>query len=80
MLKTLLSILSVFAFLLGSIQAKPKPNLIFILADDLGYGDLGCYGQELIKTPRLDKMAGEGMKFTRFYSGSTFVPLPVVCS
>ena len=51
MLKTLLSILTFFALLLGFIQAKPKPNLIFILADDLGYGDLGCYGQELIKTP-----------------------------
>lgn len=71
MFKTLLSILTFWAFLLGPIQAKPKPNLIFILADDLGYGDLGCYGQELIKTPRLDKMAAEGMKFTRFYSGST---------
>ena len=71
MFKTLLSILTFWVFLLGSIQAKPKPNLIFILADDLGYGDLGCYGQELIKTPRLDKMAAEGMKFTRFYSGST---------
>ena len=41
------------------------------MADDLGYGDLGCFGQELIKTPRLDQMAKEGMKFTRFYSGST---------
>jgi uncharacterized sulfatase len=51
--------------------AHAKPNLIFIMADDLGYGDLGCYGQKLIKTPRLDRMAKEGMKFTRFYSGST---------
>ncbi len=51
--------------------AQAKPNLIFIMADDLGYGDLGCFGQKLIKTPRLDQMAKEGMKFTRFYSGST---------
>jgi uncharacterized sulfatase len=48
-----------------------KPNIIFILADDLGYGDLGCYGQELIKTPCLDRMAKEGMRFTDFYAGST---------
>ena len=41
------------------------------MADDLGYGDLGCFGQKLIKTPCLDQMAKEGMKFTRFYSGST---------
>jgi len=52
-------------------SSQAKPNLIFIMADDLGYGDLGCYGQKLIKTPRLDQMAKEGMKFTRFYSGST---------
>ena len=57
--------------LLAGPFAQSKPNLIFIMADDLGYGDLGCYGQKLIKTPRLDEMAKEGMKFTRFYSGST---------
>lgn len=51
--------------------ASDRPNLVFILADDLGYGDLGCYGQERIKTPRLDQMAAEGMKFTQFYAGST---------
>src|ERR1041385_1896658 len=49
----------------------PKPNIIFILADDLGYGELGCYGQKLIQTPALDRMASEGMRFTQFYAGDT---------
>src|SRR5215467_780187 len=44
------------------------PNLIIILADDLGYGDLGCYGHPSIRTPNLDRMAAEGMRFTDFYS------------
>ncbi len=48
-----------------------RPNIVFILADDLGYGDLGCYGQQIIQTPRLDRMAAEGMKFSQFYAGST---------
>ncbi len=48
-----------------------RPNIIYILADDLGYGDLGCYGQENIKTPNLDKLAAEGMRFTDHYAGST---------
>src|SRR5512143_4285384 len=48
-----------------------KPNIIFILADDLGYGDLGCYGQKQIQTPNLDRLAAEGMRFTQFYAGST---------
>jgi len=61
---------------------KPKrsrPNIIFILADDLGYGDLGCYGQKQIKTPNLDRMAAEGMRFTQHYAGST-VCAPSRCS
>ncbi len=47
---------------------KIKPNFILIFADDLGYGDLGCYGAGMIKTPNLDRMASEGMQFTSFYS------------
>ena len=51
--------------------APRRPNIIFILADDLGYGDLGCYGQKQVRTPRLDRMAAEGMRFTQSYAGST---------
>ena len=47
-----------------------KPNIIYILADDLGYRELGCYGQEKIKTPNIDKLAAEGMRFLQHYSGS----------
>src|SRR5436190_7711638 len=47
------------------------PNIVFILADDLGYGELGCYGQERIRTPNLDRLAAEGMRFTRCYAGTT---------
>ncbi len=48
-----------------------QPNIIFILADDLGYGDLGCYGQTEIKTPHIDKLAREGKRFTQHYAGAT---------
>lgn len=52
-------------------ESGRHPNLIFILADDLGYGDLGCFGQQHIKTPELDRLCTEGMKLTSHYSGST---------
>lgn len=52
-------------------SAVERPNIIFIMADDLGYGELGCYGQQVIQTPRLDQMAREGMQFTQFYAGCT---------
>ncbi len=51
--------------------AAAKPNVVFILADDLGYGDLGSFGQKLIKTPHLDRLAAEGMRFTDAYAGAT---------
>ena len=51
--------------------AADRPNVIFILADDLGYGDLGSYGQQVIQTPVLDGMAAEGIRFTHFYAGAT---------
>ncbi len=63
-----------FAWLLMGISvlgiAAEKPNIIFILADDLGYAELGCYGQTRIATPRIDALAGEGMRFTESYSGN----------
>jgi arylsulfatase A-like enzyme len=52
----------------GSTRTR-KPNIIFIMADDLGYGDLGCYGQTRIKTPHIDRLAQEGMRFTQAYAG-----------
>src|SRR5690606_1646256 len=60
----------------GSIEMETeatveKPNIIYIMADDLGYGDLGVYGQEKIKTPNIDRLAAEGIRFTNFYAGST---------
>ncbi len=55
----------------SSEMSSRKPNIIFILADDLGYGDLGCYGQKQIQTPHLDRMAAEGIRFTQHYAGST---------
>jgi len=51
--------------------APRRPSIILILADDLGYGDLGCYGQTRVKTPNIDKLAAEGIRFTDFYAGSS---------
>lgn len=58
--------------------AKPKPNIIYILADDLGYAELGCYGQQKIETPNIDALASQGKRFTQHYSG-TAVSAPSRC-
>lgn len=55
---------------LWAADSTGKPNIVFLIADDLGYGDLGCYGQNKIRTPNLDQLASEGMRFTNHYSGS----------
>ncbi|MCP4198428.1 MAG: sulfatase-like hydrolase/transferase, partial [Proteobacteria bacterium] len=52
-------------------ESGRRPNIILIVADDLGYGELGCYGQQKIKTPAIDQMAREGMRFTQFYAGAS---------
>jgi len=53
------------------VGSEAKPNIVFILADDLGYGDLGCFGQDKIRTPNIDRLAAEGMRFTQFYAGAS---------
>lgn len=68
----LLALLVPLASTTAELRAAEKPplNVVFILADDLGWGELGCYGQKKIPTPHLDRLAGEGMRFTQFYSGA----------
>jgi len=70
-MKYLIAIIFLLTVISSNAQKNPKPNIIFIFADDLGYGDIGCYGQQKIETPNIDKLAQKGMKFTQFYAGST---------
>lgn len=70
-MKLLHLIFAIFCIGSGHALAADKPNLVWIMADDLGYGDLGCYGQQVIATPQLDRMAREGLRFTHFYAGAT---------
>ncbi len=72
---TLLLAIALLAF---AVEAARKPNLIFIMVDDAGYGDFSCYGQKKFTTPNIDRMAMRGMKFTQHYSGST-VCAPTRC-
>ena len=52
-------------------KSSPRPNIILIVADDLGYADLGCYGQQKTETPNIDQLAKQGLRFTQFYAGTT---------
>ena len=57
----------VLALAPGFVEAVDKPNIVVFLTDDLGYGDLGCYGSESLETPNIDRLCQQGMKFTDFY-------------
>jgi len=70
-MRNLLLSLGLLALSSNLTVAADRPHLIWIMADDLGYGDLGCYGQRIIATPHLDRMAREGLRFTHFYAGAT---------
>lgn len=65
------TILFICCFFSLAAFAQTKPNIIFILADDMGYGDLGCYGQKRIETPHIDQLAAGGVRFTQFYAGTS---------
>jgi len=69
-MRTLIALAACTLALAPTAQEQRPPNIVLIMADDLGWGELGCYGQELIQTPRIDSLAADGMRFTRFYSGS----------
>ncbi|MFA7473254.1 MAG: sulfatase-like hydrolase/transferase, partial [Spirosomataceae bacterium] len=78
-LASLLTIITYTTSPVISQTVEQRPNIIFIMADDLGIGDLGCYGQEKIQTPHLDALARSGVKFTNAYAGSS-VCAPSRCS
>lgn len=72
---TLLSLLSVASS--AHAESSHLPNIIYILADDLGYGDLSCYGQDMFETPNIDRLAERGMLFTQHYAGCAVSAPPV---
>jgi arylsulfatase A len=73
-MKHILTLLAIFAVLHGQTLAADKPNIIFILADDLGIGNVGCYGSDHYKTPQIDKLAAEGTRFTHCFTAALCGP------
>ncbi len=71
-IRNIITVLFIYAGMSGSLKAQQarRPNVIFILADDMGYADVGSYGQKQIKTPRIDQLVDEGLQFTNFYAGA----------
>ncbi len=66
--KTRWSTLAAFLLSLTIVSAAPKPNVILIFVDDMGWGDVGCYGNKFIETPHIDRLAKDGVRFTDFYA------------
>src|SRR4051812_44893673 len=64
-------LLFLYSFISVTLCAQQRPNVVFIIADDLGIGDLGSYGQKLIETPHIDQIAANAMRFTQFYAGTS---------
>lgn len=74
-----ISVLFLLPVATAELACSQRPNIVFIMADDLGYGDTGCYGQKLIRTPNIDQLAKEGLRFTQHYSGAP-VCAPARCT
>lgn len=73
-MKHLLLLLSSFAILHSSFAAEPRPNILHILADDMGWNALSCYGNKDLQTPNLDRLAAQGMRFTQAYADAQCSP------
>ena len=71
MTRSTLLLLTALFFFHSARAEDSQPNIIFILSDDVGQGDLGCYGQKRIKTPNLDRLAAEGTRYTQAYAGTS---------
>ena len=69
-MRTALTALLLVAATQAFAQQPPKPNVVFILGDNVGYGDLGCYANTFNRTPQMDRLAAEGVRLTQFYCGS----------
>ena len=69
-MKTFITLFSFLAFVCGTTLAADKPNIIFVMADDMGWGQTGYRGHPVLKTPNLDAMAANGLRFERFYAGN----------
>ncbi|MCP4513198.1 MAG: sulfatase-like hydrolase/transferase, partial [Fuerstiella sp.] len=69
----IIRLLALFFAATGAVPAAERPNIVLVMADDMGYSDIGCYGSE-IQTPVLDGLAGNGLRFTQFYNTSRCCP------